>query len=281
MPEITENDKLLLQVLAETDAIWQPDRRPMFGSRHTAIYEKRRDYHAVGVVLNNLAGAGADSGERQRASRALRELAAEGLVTIHKPKWARAMAIKLTEAGDIRARALSAMPTFALTLLSWLHNQRDSALAMDALGPVYGTEGMQDRQMVWHSELILAGVLDTTDPDQRGALIELEGAHLPAIVRGLMIGCATINGHVWYALTPAGVSAAEANQIQEPANIPEPTDETVDHYLAIWQAARSRMETSPPRISNEIGEMPLPCSPVNPRPGAAEAWAKFWKGADK
>lgn len=273
---MTEHDRILLAVLAEIDAVWIPDRQPMKCKRHTAIFERRKVYHATGVVLVNLAGAGADAAERQRASRALRELAADGLVTCHKPKWARALSVKLTPAGDDRARALAGLPVFDYDLLVRLRGLNDSPLAIDVQGPVYSTVGVRNELLAWHSENALAG-------SQAGeAIAGLQLEMLPLIVRGYVASGSQINGSIWYALTPAGQVAAQEPEIEiDWTALPEPTRQAEELYWTTFEAAFARLEVSPPRQPAEIGELPLPGAPLEPRPGASEAWAKFWEGMKK
>jgi len=232
----------------------------------------RRDFQTAGVVVHNLGGEGADAAERQRASRALRALADERLVVISKPKWARSTAVKLTDGGDDRARALAKLPLLDHALLADLHARRESPLGQDELGLVYGLD--QNIELVWHSEFVVADVRNPAPIEERVKLIVLARRFLPAITRGLVVANATLERHVWYALTPAGVEFAEGAPPAVP-KLPRADRELMGCYDDALARARARQETSPPRLPSELGEFALNASPARPRPGFAEAWGDF------
>lgn len=261
MTGLSERDGLLISVLAVTDAIWLPDRQPANYRRWTLISERRRDFRSTGIVLDNLAGDGASGAERQQASRDLRALAADGYLTIHRPKWARTLAVKLTDSGDTRARSLAGLPTFDHSLLVELDGLKDSPMAMDCY----------DR--IWLSEFHLGGVHGGPDDRERMVLVQLMERMLPCLSRGLVESNVTMHRNAWYSLTKSGQAAVAAGPPAARSEaLPEPLDEATGEYYDSHGTALARLSTSPPRVPNDIGILPLPVSPPKLRPGAVEAW---------
>jgi hypothetical protein len=273
--DISEVDTILLMVLGATDAIWLPDRQSRSHKRHTLIYERRQAFNVAGVLIRNLAGEGADEAQRQRSTRALRQAVAKKLLTVHHPKWARAIGCNLTVAGDFRARSLADLPVYNHAQLARLAAHQDSPMTMDARRFVYTKDGPKDVSLPWIPEVLLAGVRDAADPDQRAKLVRLEDELLPLIVSAEICSAANIHGGVWYAATLVGREVLRGPAPPLPA-LPEPVDEARQLYFAALQAANDNLETAPPRCAGEIGELCLPVSYDHPRPGCSAAWAAFW-----
>lgn len=141
---------ILLAILAATDAVFIPDRDPMDFNRHVVIYERRRDFPDAGIPwASEKAMPGLDETGRKQVQRALEDLVGQGLVDALRPKGAKTVGVKLTDAGEARVRALCGLPLFEGT-----------QAAVDQLVRLLEDDSacvFQGR--IWTPETVLAGVL--------------------------------------------------------------------------------------------------------------------------
>jgi hypothetical protein len=89
----------------------------------------------------------------------------------------------------------------------------------------------------------------------------------PLLWRGLVESNASMQGHLWYSLTAAGLELAQerarAGKAQDwPPPEPAEGDEAAfDFYLAARLAEVAALEAGSPKDKNEIGEIPMPVCP--------------------
>ncbi len=273
-------DAILASILAASDAVWVPNRSWESARRCTLIYERRRDFPATGIIWNSdMVGGSPDAAERTRIGRELQSCAADGMVGVFKPKWARASSVRLTERGDDMARALCGLPTLsaAIVTLDRMRAMKDSPLCIDAGGLYYTTAGAVGVALLaWVSEIVLSDLpwpVEIALPaGHRAALVALEEKLLPLLWRAVVVSGCTLRGVVHYAATALADTLEAAPRS---ADLPDADEGCRALYYAGVKAALAQMQTVHPRVPNEIGELPLPESPVTPRPGAMEAWAAY------
>ena len=256
--ELSVENRILLDILAMTDSIWLPDRRPLADKRHTLIFELRSAYFASGVTIANLGGGGSDAARKQ-SSRALQALVDKKMVTVHRPKWARALAAKTTLRGDTFSRALAGLPIYCHDDLINLARLADS-VGMECSGLVYGPGGAETIILTWIPELDLCGIVGKNDPNHKGKRADLALRLLPCIIQGLVVSGVNVEGVVSYSLAPSGRAAVQKGPESLSEELPEVSDAAVDYYIAAVEAAMNKLETQPPLRPNEIGEIPLPVS---------------------
>lgn len=235
---------LLIEILAATDALWTPFRSFQY-PLPTVYYEGRKAFEAGGVTLP--AGDGATA--RKRHQLALEAAAGKGLVRVSRRRG-RHPAVKLSDRGEARARALCALPDFGE--------------AFEAMQALADAPAALERGTLWASELALAGIsaADTQDKDKRQALVRLEEKLLPALARRLVEAGSTSVGWVYYSLTASGRAALEADTIApeiEPADVEPDADGARQYYEAFAQALED-IRGREPNVPGELGYMPLPCS---------------------
>ena len=252
--------RIIVGILADTDAVFAPNRkwkRP----RPTVIYEHRRDYAAGGVPWRSDAH---DEAGRKAAQRQLEALCGEGLVKTYRPKRVKTLGVKLTEAGEALARAVCALPDVERSIGGVMH----AAMAMDT-----PEAGMNWDGRIWIPETLLAGVSYercAADVEERCKLFEFAEVLYPAMNRGWIISNSSIQGHVWYSPTPAGLAMLDAEHAKPdpPADAQPPADddedpfiqEAADYYLERFMESGAQFDTATPQWEGELGEIPLPVS---------------------
>ncbi|MFB3892047.1 MAG: hypothetical protein ACE15C_08490 [Phycisphaerae bacterium] len=239
--------ELLLTILGRTDATFWPCRSHVPRVR-AVVYERRRDFMARGLAW---ASGATTAAERMRASRQLRRLGRR--LTITGGRAGRAMAVKLADKTYDDLRRLCGVATMAdsLPLLDELLRRAD--------GPDTGT--CLGRR--WTSEQELTGVKWGGDT---AAYAHLSTAALPLLARGFVESNASCQGHVWYALTPAGRDLAQARVADGLARpytpiAPTPADaEAVGAYDAASADELAALAKAAPESKQELGLVPLPVS---------------------
>ena len=240
---------ILVQILADTDALFLPNRTWNF-TKPTNLFFGRRNYGKMGVAWAS--GQKTVAG-RKAAQRALEALAREGLVTVFRKNNTKTTGVKLTEEGEARARELCGLLRLAdswwiCTKLAELSKPPGKAKTYDD---------------VWISEeeiLILPRPSEGEDQVAfLGGLIFTEDMFLPALSRGWAVASSTIHGNVYYALTQAGWDALNA---EPPAERPKvvPSHEAHEAYLDRVREQLDHLEHDRPENPREIGMLPLPVS---------------------
>jgi hypothetical protein len=230
------SDRILLGLLAATDAVFIPDRDPLSRKRHAVLWERRKYFRQRGLPWSSEAVEGAsDEAVRKRVQREIDRLKGARFVHAYRPQGSKTVGLRLTDAGDQYTRALAGLPTLAssLVLISRLRELTQSDAARPWLG------------RMWVPETVLTGV-EWGDNEQSYKYVELEEQLLPAIVRGWVICNCSIRGHGWYSL----VKPSPPTSI--PAKAPEKS-----------VAAReiSALYVAKPENDREIGQIPMPVCP--------------------
>ena len=240
---------ILVQILADTDALFLPNRSWNF-TKPTNLFFGRRRYGKEGVAWAS--GQKTVAG-RKAAQRALEALAKEGLVTVFRKNNTKTTGVKLTEEGEARARELCGLLRLADSL--WI-----CARLADLSKPPGKAKTYDD---VWISEEdILILPRHSEGEDQAaflGGLAFTEDMFLPALSRGWAVANSTIHGNVYYALTQAGWDVLDG---EPPAERPEvdPSPEANEAYLDRVREQLDRLEHDRPENPGEIGMLPLPDS---------------------
>ncbi len=216
----------LARLLGATDALWQPVRA-LRQQRFAAVLVERRElFRRAGLQMPH--GGGADAAERQRRSRAAREMERTGMVTFggrrgQRTHW------RLTDRGDWRLRASCGTGEYepmmmAIDTLRRLEKVRHDA--EDNMVPEYWIAGMPD------------------DPGGRGRMSALELLLLPALCRGLVTAWCDLNGVVAYQ-TNTAISASPP-----PSDLSEFDQELSDAYDVGFAAAEQDLAIARPSNAN-------------------------------
>ena len=240
---------ILVQILADTDALFIPNRSWDF-PRPTNLFFGRRNYGKMGVAW---ASGQKTTAGRKAAQRALEALAKDNLVYTFRPNHAKTAGVKLTDEGEAQARELCGLLRLAD---SWWICKRLADLSK----PPSKAKTYDD---VWISEeeiLILPRSPEGEDQAAfLGGLTLTEDMFLPALSRGWAIANSTIHGNVYYALTQAGWDVLDD---EPPAERPEvdPSPEANKAYLDRVREQLDHLEHDRPENPREIGMLPLPVS---------------------
>lgn len=237
-------DEILIRLLALTDAVWLPCRQ-WNGSAQSNRYLARCDYARTGVPW----GSGRSTAAGWKAAeRALSELGSKGLLSVSRPRGAKALYAKLTEAGEVRAREMTGLPGLCAAWWAVLELSKHAKRPGDA-------RLLTD---VWVTEIAL-GEVQYGEPTCRAELMLAENMLLPALIRQHVESNSDVQGHVCYRLTPAGWAWLDAGEPAADDDRAEPdARELYDEHI---KAEIHRLDTIAAN-KREIGMIPLPVSMV-------------------
>lgn len=238
-------NSVLVGILAATDAIWLP-LRDWTAPRPANTYAARRSFAAGGVPW---ASAETTEAGRKRSQRCLEELVAAGLVVGRKPKRAKTLSVRLSDAADHAARRLCGLA--------------DEEGGVATLREVGGRSERRAELLtdVWVPETALNDGRGWGDHHQE-ELATVEQMALPALVRGWLDSRADSEGRVYYAVTARGWKLIDANREAQEPHSEDGSPAALDLYQDRIAAALARLGTAePPR--GDIGEIPLPVSMGN------------------
>jgi hypothetical protein len=249
-------DDILLAILAATDALFIPDRDPCDHNRHAVLYERRRDFPDAGIPwASEKAMPGLDETGRKQVQRALEGLVGQGLVDALRPKGAKTVGVRLTDAGEARVRAMCGLPLFEGAQAAVDHLVR---LIEDDSACVY-------MGRIWTPETALAGV-PWGDDERRHKFVEVEERLLPALVRGLVVSNCTVRGHCWYSL-----NVLQPTLPPVPADGPSRLELARGQYYGRVKHEMADLRLAEPLNAREIGDIPMPVCPLPARTtGATE-----------
>ena len=98
---MTESDRILIELFAQQNAIFWPNREVNQQLR-AVLYERQRDFHRFGMPWH---GADGSEAGRKAAGREVAALASSAMVVRHRSRSARTLALKLSIAGELTACA--------------------------------------------------------------------------------------------------------------------------------------------------------------------------------
>jgi hypothetical protein len=243
---MTEADSLLVRVLARADVLRLPIRSwSRFVSANRFLGLERLAAGGVPLRMN----ARGDEARRKQGERDLIDLGARGLVHYRRTKEKFPL-VRLTPAGESRARALCGLP--------------DRAAGRRLLAAVADGTRRDPKQMqhLWLAETALNGGkgwgLDAPRADRAGlARVELE--FLPAASAGWLAAHSSVEGHAYYRVTAAGwVEVDTPAPAPAVGALPEPDPDACDLYESERDAALIGLEQQAPARTGEIGAGPLP-----------------------
>jgi hypothetical protein len=234
---MNDNSATLIEILAMTDGIFKPMRQADWTPPVPAvIYEHRTRFESDGVPW---ASGDSSVAGRKRTQRQLEGLAEAGLVTICKQK--RRSGVKLTDRGDIIARALAGIPNIDAG-----HSSLCEILKY------------QDGKVC---ELLLAGLkrYDETDATTHEVWI-VQRMMLPALWRGWVESNSDVYGHVQYRTTDLGRAIAKRKEPTLPPDLPAKDNEVNEIYTESTLSYRDQLRAATPEQTREIGYIPLSAS---------------------
>jgi hypothetical protein len=232
-------DLALVAILAATDAIFIPSRDPQ-SFAHRIICERRA---AAGIPwASERVLPGLDETARKQVQRALDELAVRNWVVTIQPHATKTLAVRLTDSGDARARALVGLPQVgeSLTMVERIRTL------------MAGDEVCEHVGQLWVPETALAGVR-WGDNEHRHSFVEVEEILLPVLTRRWVVSNCSVRGHCWYTLGSVPVAT--------PSAVPDlaaRSDAARREYYTGIQAEREVLATTKPEHMREIGDIPMP-----------------------
>jgi hypothetical protein len=232
----------LVRLLAFSDAIFLPMRlADWVAPMPTILYERRERFATGGLPWHS--GEASETG-RKKDQRTLERLVADGLLTVHGGE--RRTSAKLSEAGDVYARALAGMPNVAD--------------AHGLLADVIRLEKSGDGFSPMVREIWLAGLADYAPGDDSCGrkILAVQDCALPGLNRGWLKTESDCEGRAWYLATPFGRKVAKEPAPTLPDDLPEADPEAEELYDREVVAFRGKLRQILPANPREIGFLPLP-----------------------
>jgi hypothetical protein len=239
---MNEQDQVLIELLADTDALFKPYRHR--GSLRTgAVYSERRNaYHEAGLLWASEEPT--DAG-RKASQRELELCVKRKLVKAVKSQG-RTSAVSLTNEGEQYARALAGNPGIAEAIPIL-----ERMIELQSEAEKYYLPEFQ----LWVPETRLIE-LDWGDGDYLGELSLLQFMLAPALHRGWVHFKASWKGHGWY--HPNCCKPWLLAETIE--HLPEYDPEAATLYDRRVQSAASRLLNAEPEDKNSIGLLPCTLS---------------------
>jgi hypothetical protein len=192
---------------------------------------------------------GLDETGRKQVQRALDDLVGRNRVISFQPNTVKTLGVRLTGQGDQYARALAGLPGVAdaVPMVERLTALEEGPDACEFLG------------RIWIPETVLAGVR-WGDNQHRQAFVDVEERLLPALVRGWVGSNCSMYGHCWYCVRPAG--RKDLRKSLSPMELPAASEQARSEYYSRIREEYEGLSTAQPRCDREIGEIPMPLSPI-------------------
>ena len=243
---LSESTRLLVDVLARTDALWWPDRRKWELRRDELLWERRRAYREHGIDLPG----GGSQGERQAFGRLLGDLEKAGLLVVSRSRGRR-VGCSLTAAGDSVARRMAACFTVAN---SWPAFQR--CCIWQAFADEYLGGGG------WPEHLLVAEEW-TGDSDQNEQLQQIRQELVPYFANGWVVasGDGDAIRKYWLSVSPDAPPGLPIETASCPVPDAPPEIDTdraaTDFYDECWDAYGRELDAAAPEFPNNI-VIPIP-----------------------
>lgn len=229
---MTTQETILIQILAESDAIHLPMRqRDWQPPTPAVIYERRRRFAASGICWQ-MSG---DDARRKLNQRELARMKSAGLLELHGRE--RRSHVRLTSKGDTLARSLCGLPG-----LDASHATLCEVIRLGKNGT---------------AELWLAGLDSYAEDPSNFEVILTENMCLPSLVRQWLVSHSDLLGHVAYFATPQGIAIAAQPEPVLPSFLPKSSGEAFAAYTETILGARAQLRAAKPERQNEIGPIPM------------------------
>jgi hypothetical protein len=229
-----EQLRILVQVLAATDALFIPLRGPDWETRvmPANVTIGRREFQEAGVAWLSLA---ISENERKQAQRDMEACAKRGWIRPIRSK-VKTTSVRLTDEGEELARD-GIVPTLA-----------DSFEALAELA-THSKRGSEKSNEKWVPEIEMNNGRGWEGEFAR-ELLWVEQRLLPCLTRGLVAANYDGYGHAYYAVTAAGWEALDEQVLDEQDLDDVATDaefdgERADHYYTCLKAELTRLRTAP------------------------------------
>jgi hypothetical protein len=237
-----DRTRILTQILADTDAVWLPNRR-WSRPRPTNVHFARLAFGKGGVPWES--GEPTEAG-RKAAQRELEELAKARLVRASRLRRVKTLAVRLSEPADADMRERIGLAGLYSAWLSMHEIARHSRRPPELFTDVY----IAERKLIG----------DKPPETYRREAVIVEDMLLPALVRGYVDSNADTQGRVSYMLTPAGWEWLDRGEAP-PEDLRD--DAPLGRDAATWYAERlqtslDRLGTADAAEPREIGLLPLP-----------------------
>lgn len=245
---MTTTDRLLISMLACTDALFAPCRE--WTNRHSHrfaqnLYQRRAAFAVFGV---DWTGRSSDETDRKERQRQMDGLAASGEIVIARHRG-RASGVRLSDETDTRMRAFLLLSTVYES-----HPTLQLAAKLNRRGPTNETKLYIDGGQ--HKPFRYDGPAEVV----KEKILDVEDRCLPLLVRGWMTSHSDCHGSVDYDVTEAGMAAAKSTVEFDVESLPYDTDgESNALYVAEWKAWRDSWRKATPPHPHDI-VIPLPAS---------------------
>lgn len=236
---LTAERRLLVDVLARSDAIFSLDRAKYDLRREQARIERQRAYIAGGIDFT----AGGSVADRQASGRLLGDLESGRLLSIHRGAGRRE-GVRLTPLGDTVTRRLCGLRTVADV---WPLLQLAGEYQAMAAGAA------------WPESLLVADEFSGT-PDQIDRWTGVVLALRPLLTAGLIVAFGDRSVPVrryWLRLTASGRAALDAGPPGESLDV-EFCEAAAREYDRLLDRAEARLRDARPADPSDI-PIPHPC----------------------
>jgi hypothetical protein len=232
----------LIELLAATDALFQPIRDWRNNRYAAAIVEARRRFTREGLAYRS----GGDPGERKAKERAADAWERAGMVTFHRSRGKRSH-WRLTDTADWMMRRLATFGDFPEMLTAMLAIDRHERMPHEA-------------RMNWVPEWWLTGAnYDEADAQLRWTTVQEILA--PALCRGLVEAWSDCHGRTAYQLTDRGREFLAGPAVPS-IDWPEYDTKANDLYLAAFDRATAdlkRLTSQPNHVAVRLSAGLWPC----------------------
>lgn len=236
---LSDEKRLLIQILARVDALFWPDRERFTLARDQVREERRAAYRESGLPFV----AGGSAADRQSTGRLLETLENGGLLTIHRRS--QRVGVKLTPLGDAITRRLCGEVTLTE---AWGH-----LATMVEIDRTYGPG-------LWPEHLAIGVHEFTGSKAENDALKDFRQTIVPLLPLGYLTykGDMAYPRRYWMSVTDAGRGAFSAGP---PAAAPDEIrydSESADFYDHEWDRATAELDAAEPDEPSNL-VIPVPC----------------------
>lgn len=240
-------ERVLVQVLADVDTVFEPIRTWKPQARVTNKCEAREGYDSQGIKWRH---PGDSAEDRKAIQRALTHLSETGLLEVVKTGQ-RTRYLKLTLDGEQHARALVGLCGIGGAIVTLRRVQKLQNRFHQLNPDETGSGG------VWETWL---GNFEHCDPGANAEMYAVASTALPALVHRWLSAASTLHGHVSYTVTDRGhdVLQEPPEFIERPAIDTKTWTKWAKLYKAQRASERQALAKRKPQTVGELGAIPIP-----------------------